>query len=145
MPASTAAAILAAQELGAVAHHAGDHRQCVHHRVGDLLIAAPVQIGDPRPRSTAGADGPAVGGEAADAGLLVDGDKVGNGQRAVELLAGRADVAGIGHDGHAGRDALIAGAGEDDDGHFAAAHAGVRARGRIGLGPLLDIIPVILQ
>ena len=109
------------------------------------VIVAAEQVADARACTDSGGDGPAVGGEAADAGLLVDGDKVGNGQRAIELLAGRADVAGIGHDGHAGRDALIAGAGEDDDGHFAAAHAGIRARGRIGLGPLLDIIPVILQ
>ena len=84
-----------AGRLRAVADGAGEDGHGVDDRVRHGVIVAAEQVADARACTDSGGDGPAVGGEAADAGLLVDGDKVGNGQRAVELLAGRADVAGM--------------------------------------------------
>ena len=75
----------------------------------------------------------------------MDGDKIRHQERADELLLGRADVPGVDHHGQAGGDALVAGAGEDDHGHLTAAHPGIGPGSRVGLGPLLDVVAVVLQ
>ena len=55
-------------------------------------------------------------------------------QGPVELLLAGAQVVGVTGHGDRGGDALVPRAGEDDHGHFAAAHAGVAAGGGPGLG-----------
>ena len=113
----------------------------MRHRV----IAAVVQIRHARARADARADGSAVGREPADAGLLLDGDEIGHGQRAEKLLARAAEPCPVADDGQGCGDALVAGAGEDDDRQLTAAHARVAAGGGVGSGLGLNVAVALAQ
>ena len=70
----------------------------------------------------------------------MDGDEIGQRQRAQHLLAAAAVLLGVYDHGQRRRRALIAAAGHDHNRQIAAAHAGVRGRGRIGLQQLAVLI-----
>src|SRR5699024_7300603 len=123
-----------AGSLGPVAHHAGEDRQRVDDGMGDDLIAAAVQPGDAAGGPHPGAGGPAEGGQAADAGFLVDGDQVGHQQRAQQRVVGQALFPRVDDHRHRGGQPLVAAARNDGHRQFAAAHAGVAARGGRGGG-----------
>ena len=67
-----------AGRLGTIADDAGHHGQRIDDGVDDSFVPAAAEVSDartgPRPR----ADGPAVGRQAADGGLFVDGGQVGS-------------------------------------------------------------------
>ena len=75
--ASTAEAILAAQEgFAPSAHNAGNIGDRVGDRIANGLVGAAVEVGDCCPAAHCRADRPAVGGEAAEARFLVNGNQV---------------------------------------------------------------------
>ena len=112
--------------------------------MGDLGKAAAVEIGDGRAGAAPGADGSAVSAEAADAGLHVNGQQVAESDGPEHGLVAHLQFLGVLNDGHRGGDALVAAAGDDDDRHLAAAHAGVGPGGGHGPGANLDVVPVVL-
>ena len=59
----------------------------------------------------------------------MDGDQVADGDSLDEFFLGSAEGLGINGHGHTGGNALVAAAGKDDDGHFAAAHTGIGTGG----------------
>ncbi len=67
--------------LGAIADDAGNHCQCIDDSMDDGIIVTAAEIGDTGTRTSARADGTAVGRQAANGGLFVDGGQVGEGQR----------------------------------------------------------------
>src|SRR5699024_4837295 len=87
-----------------------------------------------------GADSSAVGGEGADAGLLVDGHQVGEGEGPAEGLVVGLQLAGVFDQRDGAGDALVAAAGIDDNRKLAAVHAGVGACGRPCFGAGGDVI-----
>ena len=113
--------------------------------MGHSLLTAALEVSDARRRTAAGADGAAVGGQAANAGLLMQRHQIRQRHRSKELVLGNLQTSCKDHHRHAGGDALIAGAGANDDGHFAAAHPGVGARRRIGAGLLLKVPALMVQ
>src|SRR5699024_6961672 len=113
--------------LGAVADDTGGNGQGVDDGVGGLTAPTAQQAGDARPGAGPGAHGAAVGGEAADALLLVDGGEIGEGEGTVETFRRTLKGSGVFDDGEGDRHALIAAAGVDDHGQFTAAHPGVGA------------------
>ena len=113
--------------------------------MGDGIIVRPLEVGDPRPGPHTGADGAAVGGQAADSGLLVDGHQVTDQKRPVELLLGGPQMLGVADHRQRGCNPLVARTGIDDHRHLTAAHAGVAARGGPGLGLHPHIVAVGLQ
>ncbi len=58
----------------------------------------------------------------------MDGDKVGQNERAQHLFPALFQFARVHDDGNAGGDALVAAARNDDDGHLAPVHARIRSR-----------------
>lgn len=62
--------------LGAVADHARVDGYRVDDGVGDLFVPPAVQVAHPGPGAAPGGGGPAVGGQAADAGFQVNGHQV---------------------------------------------------------------------
>ena len=108
----------------------------------DLLIPAAIEVGDARPRAAPGRDRAAVGRKRPDVRLDMDRAEVGDRQRPVERLTAHAQLLGVDHDRHGGRDALVAGAGVDDDRQLAAGHARVAGRGGHIAGAVLHRLAV---
>lgn len=89
MPASTLEAIFAAQLALAPSQIIPETMASALTRgVGDRFQVCALQIGNAAARSTARADGPAVGGQPPYTGLFVDRNQVGEGQCAAESLIG---------------------------------------------------------
>ena len=106
-------------------------------------MADAVIVRTPEPRdAAAGAHtcghGSTVGGQAADAGFLVDGDEVGQSHGPKDLLLVGPHKQAVAPHGHGGGDALVAAAGADDHRHLAAVHPGVGPGGAPGPGLGLD-------
>ena len=131
--------------LGPVADDARDDGQRVDQGVGDGLVVRPLQVGDAAAGGAPGADRAAVGGQPADAALFVDGDEVGHRQGPVQPVLGDGQGLGVLDHRHRHRDALVAAARVDDHRQLAAAHPGVGAGGRLGDGPVADVVAVELE
>ena len=71
--------------LGAVADNAGSDGKRIDHSVDDRLVIPAAEVSDTRACACSGADSSAVGGEGADAGLLVDGHQIGESMSAGRL------------------------------------------------------------
>ena len=134
-----------AGSLGAVTDGAGEDGDGVDQNVGNCVCAVALEVSDTRACAAACGNGAAVGGQTADACLLVDGDQVGQGHGTDQLLIGDAKLLGVHGHGNGGGDALVAGAGEDDDRHVTAAHSGVGTGGGVGTGLLLDGVALAAQ
>ena len=113
--------------------------------MGDRFQVCALQVGNAAARSTARADGPAVGGQPANTGLLVDRNQVGEGQGAAESLIGGPQLPRILNDRHRDRDALIAAARVDDDRQLTAAHTGIGGCCCLGNSTVAHIIAVKFQ
>ena len=110
----------------------------------DFAESAAVEIGDGGACAASRADSAAIGAQPADAGFEMDGQQVGKKHGAHHLVAADVQLLGIFHHRDGGGDALIATAGDDDDRHFATAHARVGAcRGHI-TGAGIDADAVML-
>src|SRR5699024_10905094 len=96
--------------LGAVADDARDDGQRVDQGVGDGFVVRPLQVGDAAAGGAPGADRAAVGRQASNAALFVDGDEVGHRQRPVQPFFGDGQRLGVLDDGDRHRDALVAAA-----------------------------------
>ena len=66
-------------------------------------------------------------------------------QRAEQLLLAGAQILGVAHHGNGSGDSLVAGAGEDNHGHFASAHSRITSCGSPGLGFGFDVIGIVFQ
>ena len=131
--------------LGTIADNTRNDGQCIDKGVGDRFQVCALQIGNAAARSTARADGPAVGGQPPYTGLLVDRNQVGEGQCAAESLIGCPQLSGILDDRHRDRDALIAAARVDDNWQLTAAHTGIRACCCLGNSAVAHILAVKFQ
>ena len=122
--------------LCAVTDHAGVDCDGIDDGVGDLAVAPAVQVGDAGARAAASTGRAAIGGQAADAGLQVDGHEVGDNQRPVQHILGHLQLLGVHNDGQRGGQSLVAAAGVDNHRQLTAVHAPVRTGGGVGLGAL---------
>ena len=113
--------------LGAVADNAGSDGKRIDHSVDDRLVIPAAEVSDTRACACSGADSSAVGGEGADAGLLVDGHQIGEGKGAAESFVIGVQLPGIFDQRYGTGDPLVAAAGIDDDRELAAVHTGVGA------------------
>ena len=128
--------------LGAVADDAGGDGHSVDQRMLDLLIPAAIEVGDARPRAAPGRDRAAVGRKRPDVRLDMDRAEIGDRQRPVERLAAHAQLLRVDDDRYGRRDALVAGAGIDDDRQLAPGHARVAGRGSHIAGAVLHRLTV---
>ena len=103
------------------------------------------QIGNACTGTHTGTDGAAVGRQTANAAFLVDGHQVGYQQRPVQLLPAGPQVQGVADHRQGSGHALVAGTGDDDHRQLTAAHPGIAACRRPGLGLGFDILRVLLQ
>ena len=108
--------------------------------MSDLVKAAALQPSNACCRPAPGADGPAVCRKPSDAGFQVDGHQVRHGERPQQLLLAQTIFPGVNDYGHTAGNALIATAGVDDHGHFAAVHPGVAGRGGVGTQLAVQVV-----
>ena len=111
----------------------------------DGIIVTAAEIGDTGTRTSARADSAAVGRQAANGGLFVDGGQVGEGQRPQKLFVAYAQLLCIDNDRYRGRNALIATAGVDDHRLLTAVHAGIGTGCGVCLGTDSYIIALHIQ
>ena len=113
--------------------------------MGDLIVAAAVEIADAGAGARAGAGGAAVGGKTADPGFQMDGHQIGHDERAVQQILRYIALFRVNDDRNGGGHTLVSAAGIDDDRQFAAVHTRVGTGCRPGLRPILNAVAVGLQ
>ena len=111
----------------------------------DGIIVTAAEIGDTGTRTSTRADSAAVGRQAANGGLFVDGGQVGEGQRPQKRFVAHAQLPGIDNDRYRGSNALIAAAGVDDHRLLTAVHAGIGTGCGVCLGTDSYIIALHIQ